>query len=219
MTVQPNIKKEIRMALLNRIEQSPYHLTFRCCAAPLALATLLFSSAVYCGTSVQEPPDDFIRGILRRAAQETDSFRDRFDAEVWLMDMSRRLHQKIPNDLERINLLKIIHYEATRARLAPELVLAVIEVESNFDRFAISSAGALGLMQVMPFWLKEIGRSNDNLFNVQTNLRFGCTILRYYLDKEKDNLSRALARYNGSLGSLHYPSLVLNALSRRWYRQ
>lgn len=207
------------MVLLNRLERSRYHLAFRCRAAPLALAALLFSSAVHCGTSVQEPPDDIIREVLRRAAQETDSFRDRFDAEVWLMDMSRRLYQKIPNDIERINLLKMIHYEATRVRLAPELVLAIIEVESNFDRFAISSAGALGLMQVMPFWLKEIGRPSDNLFNVQTNLRFGCTILRYYLDKEKDNLSRALARYNGSLGSLQYPSLVLNALSRRWYRQ
>lgn len=207
------------MASLNRFEQSRYRLTSRCRAVPLALATLVFSSAAYCGTSVQEPPDDAIREALRRAAQETDSFHDRFDAEVWLMDMSGRLQRKVPNDLERINLLKAIHYEATRARLAPELVLAVIEVESNFDRFAISSAGALGLMQVMPFWLKEIGRSGDNLFNIQTNLRFGCTILRHYLDKEKDNLSRALARYNGSPGSTHYPNLVLNALSRRWYRQ
>lgn len=219
MAVHPNIKNNIRMDLLNRLEQNRYHLAFRYCTAPLALAVLLFSSAAHCGTSVQEPPDDIIREILRRAAQKTDSFRDRFDAEVWLMDMSRRLQQRVPNDLERINLLKSIHYEASRARLAPELVLAVIEVESNFDRFAISSAGALGLMQVMPFWLKEIGRPNDNLFNIQTNLRFGCTILRHYLDKEKDHLSRALARYNGSLGSLHYPSLVLNALNRRWYRQ
>ncbi|MFA7096119.1 MAG: transglycosylase SLT domain-containing protein [Gammaproteobacteria bacterium] len=188
-------------------------------AAPLAVAALLFAAAAHAGTSVQEPPDDAIRDVLREAVMESVSFTDRFEAEVWLMDMSNRLQRWLPNDVERINLLKLVHYEATRVRLPPELVLAVIDVESKFDRFAISRAGAQGLMQVMPFWLNEIGRPNDNLFNVQTNLRFGCTILRYYLDKEKGNLTRALARYNGSLGKLDYPTLVFNALNRRWYRQ
>lgn len=202
------------MSLLNRPQ--PHS---RLGAAALALAALLFAPAALSGTSVQEPPDDVIRGLLRRAVEEAVSFQDRFDAEVWLTDMSGRLQRKLPSGMERINLLKLIHYEATRVKLDPELVLAIIEVESNFDRFAISSAGAQGLMQVMPFWLEEIGRPSDNLFNVQTNLRFGCTILRHYLDKENGNLIRALGRYNGSLGKLEYPNLVLSALSRRWYRQ
>ncbi|MBT8132490.1 MAG: lytic transglycosylase domain-containing protein, partial [Gammaproteobacteria bacterium] len=102
--------------------------------------------------------------------------------------------------------------------LAPELVLAVNDVESNFDRFAISCAGALGLMQVMPFWLDEIGRPDDNLFHINTNLRMGCTILRYYLDRENGNLVRALARYNGSLGRRIYPDKVLEKLRRKWFR-
>jgi soluble lytic murein transglycosylase-like protein len=112
-----------------------------------------------------------------------------------------------------------VHYEAKRVHLSPELVLAVIEVESNFNPFAISSAGARGLMQVMPFWLKQIGRPGDSLFRVHTNLRLGCTILRYYLDKEKGNLFHALARYNGSRGQRTYPALVDRAWKTRWYYQ
>ena len=130
--------------------------------------------------------------------------------------MSARLERFVPEDEARFELLRLVHAEAQRARLAPELVLAVIDVESRFDRFAISSAGALGLMQVMPFWLKELGRPDDNLFNVQTNLRYGCTILRHYLDREKGNLLPALARYNGSYGRPQYPALVTRALSARW---
>ena len=114
--------------------------------------------------------------------------------------------------------LSLLHAEATLAEVPPELVLAVIEIESAFERFAISHAGALGLMQVMPFWLEEIGRPGDNLFNVQTNLRFGCTILKYYIDMEKGDLVRALARYNGSLGKTKYPYKVLDALHKRWFR-
>jgi soluble lytic murein transglycosylase-like protein len=120
---------------------------------------------------------------------------------------------------ERLAILKTVHYEARRAELDPELVLAVIDVESRYDRFAISSAGARGLMQVMPFWLDEIGHPEDNLFVINTNIRLGCTILKYYLDMEKGNLARALARYNGSLGQYWYPKLVFNALSNRWYKQ
>ena len=162
------------------------------------------------------PPNDELRTLLKKAIAESDGFRDRFAAEVWLVDMSRRLSKKVPDTRKRLALLKQIHYEATRADLYPELVLAVIEVESNFDRFAISRAGAQGLMQIMPFWLKEIGKPGDNLFNVRTNLRMGCTILKYYLEKEKGNLTRALARYNGSLGSHRYSSKVYKALDKRW---
>lgn len=160
-----------------------------------------------------------LRVLLQQAIKESDSFEDRFDAEVWLLDMSNRLQKKIEQPEKRLKLLRQVHREASRAKLHPELVLAVIDVESNFDRFAISKAGAQGLMQVMPFWLKEIGQPRDSLFNVRTNLRMGCTILKYYLNKEKGDLTRALARYNGSLGRYKYPNKVFKLLNKRWYKQ
>ena len=181
------------------------------------ISTLLFSLTL--GTvAAQEAPDPELRDLLRSAANEADSFPDRFDAQVWLSDMSNRLERQVEDPQERIEILKRVHYEATRADVAPELVLAVIDVESNFDRFAISIAGARGLMQIMPFWLDEIGRPNDNLMHIETNLRFGCTILKYYLDVENGDLKRALGRYNGSLGQRRYPNKVLDKLRMKWYR-
>ena len=119
----------------------------------------------------------------------------------------------------RVDILRHVHQEATRAGLLPELVLSVIEVESNFNPFAISSVGARGLMQVMPFWMKEIGRPGDSLFRVQTNLRYGCTILKYYLQRERGNLNLALRRYHGSLRDSSYPLKVNQALKQRWHPQ
>jgi soluble lytic murein transglycosylase-like protein len=127
------------------------------------------------------------------------------------------LSEVVVDPEERIEILRRVHQEASRSNLDPELVLAVIHVESNFDRFAISRAGAQGLMQIMPFWLDEIGRPGDNLFHIRTNLKLGCAILRYYLEKEKGHLSRALARYNGSVGQTWYPRRVFKALRTRWY--
>lgn len=169
--------------------------------------------------SVQQPPDPKLRSLLIEAVNNSDSFEDRFDAEVWLTDMSHRMESKVKDTGERLDLLRIIHYEATRAKLPPELVLAVIEVESDFDRWAISESGAQGLMQVMPFWLKEIGRPNDNLQQPKTNLRLGCTILRYYLDLENGDLTRGLARYNGSPGKAGYSNKVIDALRFHWFRR
>jgi soluble lytic murein transglycosylase-like protein len=183
------------------------------------VALWLVVNGVLAATLPPQERDPELRAALERAVAESDSFPDRFEAEVWLLDMSRRLERKLPDHKFRIEFLKQVHYEANRVRLPPELVLAVIEVESNFNPFAISSAGARGLMQVMPFWLKQIGRPGDSLFRVHTNLRFGCTILRYYLDKEKGNLFHALARYNGSRGQRTYPTLVDRAWRTRWYRQ
>jgi soluble lytic murein transglycosylase-like protein len=160
-----------------------------------------------------------MRTALRTAINEADSFVDRFDAEVWLTDMSGRLRGKVKDPREQADILRHVHREASRAKLEPELVLALIQVESNFDRFAISSAGARGLMQIMPFWLDEMGRPGDNLFHVQTNLRFGCTILRIYLDRERGNMHRALARYNGSTGKSWYPRRVMRAYRTRWFAQ
>lgn len=181
---------------------------------PVYLVALLLSLPVQAEQA--QPPDDSLRTLLKQAISDSDSFKDRFDAEVWLVDMSKRLAPIVPNPEQRVNLLKQIHYEATRAKLRPELVLALIEVESRFDRFAISHAGAIGLMQVMPFWLKEIGRPKDNLFDIHTNLRMGCTILRYYMDKEKNDLTSALARYNGSLYSYKYTNRIFRVLDKRW---
>lgn len=182
------------------------------------ILTLLWLIAAAPLHAADQPVDPALKQRLIAALATHEGFEDRFDAEVWLTDMSHRLGATITDERERLELLRLIHMEASRAKLPPELVLAVIQVESNFDRFAISEAGARGLMQVMPFWLKELGRPDDNLFDVQTNLRFGCTILRYYLDREKGNRVRALARYNGSIGSFRYPNLVFAALRDKWYR-
>jgi len=181
----------------------------------MALLWLVFSSAFASKTEL----DPELQRLLSKAVHEDHGFNDRFDAEVWLLDMSNRLENFVDNPKTRITMLKRVHYEAKRANLAPELVLALIEVESAFDEFAISVSGARGLMQVMPFWLDEIGLSDKNLFKIRTNLRMGCTILRYYLDIESGNLTRALARYNGSLGRYEYPNKVIHALNKRWFRQ
>jgi soluble lytic murein transglycosylase-like protein len=183
------------------------------------LGGLIFVHPSITTAATSERPDEEMRITLIKAIESSDSFKDRFDAEVWLTDMSQRLEPRVKDPGERLTILKTVHYEAQRAELDPELVLAVIDVESRYDRFAISSAGAQGLMQIMPFWLDEIGRPEDNLFAISTNIRLGCTILKYYLNMEKGNLARALARYNGSLGKFWYPQLVFNALSSRWYKQ
>jgi soluble lytic murein transglycosylase-like protein len=181
----------------------------------LTAALLILCLAAEAATT--ERPDDALRALLIKAISESNSFADRFDAEVWLTDMSGRLSEVVVDSEERIEILRRVHQEASRSNLDPELVLAVIHVESNFDRFAISRAGAQGLMQIMPFWLDEIGRPGDNLFHIRTNLKLGCAILRYYLEKEKGHLSRALARYNGSVGQTWYPRRVFKALRTRWY--
>ena len=183
----------------------------------LPLLTGLPVAAVQAATN--ERPDAELRSTLIQAVQSSDSFTDRFDAEVWLTDMSSRLKRKVPDAHERLLILKTVHYEANRAGLDPELVLALIEVESNFDHYALSYAGARGLMQVMPFWLEEIGRPDDDLFDIQTNIRMGCTILKHYLKRERGDRIKALARYNGSVGKVWYPRRVFAALTRRWYRQ
>ena len=180
----------------------------------LTLSLMTAPKALSSGTA--PTIDNELRDILQATINQADSFADRFDAEVWLVDMSSRLERFITSDEERLNLLRLIHTEATLAGLQPELVLAVIQTESAFNQFAISRVGAQGLMQVMPFWKNEIGREDDNLTQVATNLRYGCTILSYYLDKEKGNLTRALARYNGSLGKTWYPERVLTNWERHW---
>ena len=182
----------------------------------ILVTVLFFLSFVNCEASAQLV-DDELRILLKQAA-DSSVIKDKYVAEVWFHDMNSRLRKRVKDSKERIMLLDMIHSEARKADLQPELVMAVIQIESNFDRWAISRVGARGLMQVMPFWLDEIGRPGDDLFNAQTNLRMGCTILRHYLDKENGNIIRALGRYNGSLGSYRYPRKVLGALRKNWYR-
>ena len=129
--------------------------------------------------------------------------------------MSKKLERRFPDRRTREEFLVTVHYEAKRAGLDPQLVLGLIQVESAFRKYAVSSAGARGYMQVMPFWVKQIGHPGDNLFHLRTNLRFGCVILRHYLDMEKGDLYRALGRYNGSLGRPEYPNMV-HAAWKQW---
>lgn len=170
------------------------------------------------GAQMYEPLSASVRAMLQHSVSDRAVPRLVFatpqEAEVWLNDMSTRLRKRMPDEKERIDFLKTVHYEATRAGLEPELVLGLIQVESAFRKYAVSSAGARGFMQVMPFWVKEIGSKEHNLFHFRTNLRYGCTILRHYLDIEKGNLFRALGRYNGSLGKATYPNLVYKAWSK-----
>ena len=136
--------------------------------------------------------------------------------QIWMRDMSKRLSKYMPDTETRTNFLRTVHYESARAGLDPQLVLGLIEVESGFRKYAISRAGARGYMQVMPFWVGDIGTRGQDLFHLRTNLRYGCTILRYYLDIEHGNLYRALGRYNGSLGRPEYPLRVKHAWMRHW---
>jgi len=163
--------------------------------------------------------DPALREKLQAALLEPLAFEDRFEAEVWLTDMAGRLARKVPDPGERLEILTTVHREATRVGLPPEMILAVIDVESGFQRFAVSRSNAQGLMQVMRFWLTELDRPGSALLNIQENVRMGCTILRHYYDLENGNWTRALARYNGSLGRREYPDLVFERLRTRWFKQ
>lgn len=189
-------------------------------APPLLMAGVLFASSAYGGAQIYTPLSDSVRAVLQHSisdqAPPNSSFSSPSDEEMWLDTMSQRLSKYFPDSVFRINFLRSVHYEAVRAGLNPQLVLGLIEVESGFRKYAISRAGARGYMQVMPFWVRQIGRQGQDLFHMRTNLRYGCTILRYYLDKENGNLFRALARYNGSLGKSRYPNRVRSAWKHHW---
>ncbi len=140
------------------------------------------------------------------------SFMNDQEKQTWIVPRLNYIKKRFIDEEEAINFLVTIHYEATRAGLDPDLILGLIKVESNFKKYAISSVGARGYMQIMPFWIDIIGEKNHNLFHLRTNLRYGCTILRHYIDIEKGNIHRALGRYNGSLGKDKYPNAVLNSV-------
>jgi soluble lytic murein transglycosylase-like protein len=187
---------------------------------PLFILLLVLPLAAPAGEQQYEPLAASVRARLSNQVSDrgaaTMHFRSEEDANRWLMTMEKRLEKRIPDRKARLELLRTIHYEAVRARLDPQLVLGIIEVESGFRKYAVSIAGARGYMQVMPFWVKQIGQPRHNLFHLRTNLAYGCAILRHYVDVEEGDYFRALMRYNGSLGSAKYPRLVLAAWKGRW---
>jgi soluble lytic murein transglycosylase-like protein len=186
----------------------------------IAVAALFAWGGAIAGAQKYEPLADSVRASLTTAVSDRAppvfQFRRAEDGHRWTFEMSKRLAQRIPDRARRIALLKTVQYEATRAGLDPQLVLGVIEVESGFRKYAASTAGARGYMQIMPFWTQLLERSRDNLFHLRTNIRYGCVILRHYLDIEKGDYFRALGRYNGSLGQAPYPDKVIGAWHGRW---
>jgi len=162
--------------------------------------------------------DAELEPLLREALNESEAcFVDRFDREVFFTAMEPKLKRYVRDDKERTLILERVHCEARRLKLPAGLVLAVIDVESRFDRWAVSGSGAVGLMQVMPFWPKQLGMSNEQLVRIPQNIRMGCTILKFYLDREKGDYTKALARYNGSVNRRAYPDKVLTRLADRWH--
>jgi soluble lytic murein transglycosylase-like protein len=182
-----------------------------------AIALFAFARTAFAGAQQYEVLSASVRSTLASAVNDRASvdWKD-LDTRSWVRAMTRRVIARFPDEESARQFLALVRYESMRAGLDPHLVLAVIDVESRFRKYAVSKAGARGLMQVMPFWIEQIGGKGDNLFQERTNLRYGCVILRHYLDREKGNLSNALARYNGSLGQPQYPSRVLRAWKERW---
>lgn len=189
-------------------------------SSPVKYCLALLAGAIFSLQALAQPADQQERAELRSFLEQTihgaNSFEDRYDAEVWLVDMSSRLSRYVKDPQQRLDLLRGIHGAAAQASVPPELVLAVIEVESHFDRFAISRVGAQGMMQVMPFWKDEIGRPEDNLTLTATNLEYGCRIMQFYIQRKNGNLHRAMAAYNGSTGSRVYSDKVYRAWRDHW---
>ncbi len=172
------------------------------------------------GVQAQNLPSADFKNNLKQLinGSELSSFSDKFEAEVWLLDMATRIrsiYPKTPED-ETLQILKSVHHYARQFKINPQLVLAIIQTESSFERFAISRVGAQGLMQIMPFWLKEIGHESDNLFHIDTNIRYGCAIFSLYLEETGGNLTQALQRYNGARKSTKYSRKVFNYLRKNW---
>jgi soluble lytic murein transglycosylase-like protein len=193
---------------------------YRLIRLPAALALLTGATGAWAGAQQYEPLAASVQAALHAAVADQASPEPKFasiqEKIEWLAEMSRRLEKRIPDRQGRLDFLKTVYYEAQRAGLDPQLVLGLIQVESGFKKYSVSPAGARGYMQVMPFWVKLIGNGGQDLFHLRTNLRFGCTILRHYLDIEKGDLYRALGRYNGSLGAPDYPNLVRGAWEKQW---
>ena len=186
----------------------------------LVLIALSNTNNAVAGNQREEPLSNSVKALMQKSISDLASpkliFASETEGQAWMNDMSQRMAKRLPDITYRQEFLRSVHYEATRAGLDPQLVLGLIQVESAFKKYAVSSVGARGYMQVMPFWVKSIGTPDQNLFNLRLNLRYGCTILRHYVDIERGDLYRALGRYNGSLGKPQYPNLVLGAWRKHW---
>lgn len=186
----------------------------------ITLAALLVPLQVLAGAQIYEPLSASVAVQMSAAVADKGpiflNFSNSNDAHKWVEEMSRRLRSRIPDRKERFELLKSVQHEAIRAGLNPQMVLGLMQVESGFRKYAVSSSGARGYMQVMPFWIKLIGKPGDNIFRLRINLRYGCVIFRHYLDIENGNYFRALGRYNGSLGQAEYPNAVNAAWQGPW---
>ncbi|CAG0973054.1 hypothetical protein BURK1_01331 [Burkholderiales bacterium] len=193
------------------------HRHVRRLAAIALIAAALVAQPAHAGAQAEEALAPSVATVLSRAISDRPvppDWESRPDARAWIQAMSARLAARMPDEAERRDLLRSVHYEAVRAGLDPQLVLGVIHHESGFKKYAVSVADARGYMQVMPFWTRLIGGTGHNLFHLRTNLRYGCVILRHYIDRERGDLYRALGRYNGSLGRAEYPAAVIAAMQR-----
>lgn len=187
--------------------------------AMVALVLALAAPPVFAGAQREESlAPSVVTGLAKAIADAPipNDYANRNELQPWLAEMSRRVSHKMSNERERRELLATVHYEARRAGLDPQMLLAIMYHESGFKKYAISIVGARGYMQVMPFWVGAIGVTDQNLFNLRTNLRYGAVIFRHYLDIEKGDYYRALGRYNGSLGRPEYPSAVMAAMNRHF---
>ena len=185
----------------------------------ILVSLLLFRNDVHAGAQAEEKLSASVQTALASAIADRSAPKligDPREMQPWLAEMSARLATRMPNPEQRTEFLITVQYEASRAGLDPQLLLAVINHESAFRKYAVSTASARGYTQVMPFWVRVIGTRDHNLFHLRTNLRYGCVILRHYLDIEKGDVVRALARYNGSLGKFEYPNTVLGLQASRW---
>ncbi len=184
------------------------------------IAALWLAQPACAGAQREEALSANARASLQRGLADTPVTRTAFsnpaDEAAWLKDMSRRLAKRMPDEAERLEFLTTLHWEASRAGVDPQLMLGLIQVESGFRKYAVSPVGARGYTQVMPFWVKTIGNTDHNLFQLRTNLRYGALILRHYINIERGDYYRALGRYNGSLGRPEYPNLVVGAWKRHW---
>ncbi|MSQ91543.1 MAG: lytic transglycosylase domain-containing protein [Gammaproteobacteria bacterium] len=196
--------------------------------APLLIAGITIAQSSY----ADGQRDPGLRQVIAAAISGKPCFEDKYDDVVWYAVMQPRVEHRLrqkPADLRlgddvgaaAQRILRAVHCESSKQSMLrdrPQLVLAVIDVESSFDPFAVSSAGAVGMMQVMPFWPRELGLTTRDLLDVEMNIRMGSSSLAYYLERERGDYRRALARYNGSLGRRTYPDLVLSRLQSRWQR-
>ena len=196
-----------------------------CVKASIAVVLSLFvtMSASYATNTTENNTTTELTAIesptiiaLREATRDIIEPTQQIETLAWLSEMSRNIEKRVPDDFYRIRLVQTVLEEANHVGIDPQLMLAVIAIESNFNRYAQSGAGAQGLMQVMPFWKKELGSKSDDLFNPRVNIRYGSKILKYYLDRYSPSVPRALAAYNGSLGRSFYYDKVLKRLEKAW---